>query len=349
MPARNRKKARRQLVDFVQKYPPALGWVAVELAAVAPMLATLMQAVREEPDWWPRLPPVRDRSWWRFYSSAEHYTVECLRTVGFLEEDPEDDEELELEKWVRQWVRTFSRGKATPKLAQAIESLYSQMSEREWRSGVAYGTRVSRVLLPGLIEELTEPLDEALSEEEKAEAELFRAWVKGCPSLVFFLRVVVPCVAEHGKTPWQLFAAATRKSRPCIDSLEKLLLIDKRVHHHPRVLEVIESSRRHFSRAAKALLLRPRKRSTQQWKYRSMRLARHLFACLGRELTEPECRELLDLVAQARTGVLRDADMPESSDSFARTLRRDSLSWEAIPMPDTNVLEAVRALGARAA
>ncbi|CAN0534087.1 unnamed protein product, partial [Ectocarpus sp. 8 AP-2014] len=176
--------------------------------------------------------------------------------------------------------------------------------------------------------------DGALSEEDQAEAEQLRAKVKGSPSLVFLLRVVIPCVAEHGKTPWQLFATATHKNRPCIDSLEKLLLIDKRAHHHPSVLEVIESNRHHFNHAAKALLLRPRKRSIQQWKYRSMRLAKHLFVCLGRELTEPECRELLDLVAQARTGALRDADLPESSDSFARSLRRDSLPWEAIPMPD---------------
>lgn len=331
MPARSPKEAKQAIVVMLGKYPPALAFVLVELAAVAPVFATVMQGVRDEPEWWPRLPPIRDRNWWRYYSSAESFTLECLRAVGFLEDDPEDDESTELEKWVRQWVRTLSRGKATPALAKAIETAVEQASLREWESMRAYVVRLSRILLPEVVDELTQPLEGVLEEEDRAEVEEFHALVRKSQSLVFLLRVVIPCIAEHGKTPWQLFAAATRKKLPCIDSLERLLLIDKRIHHHPRVREVIESSKRHFARAAKALLKRPRKRPVLQWKYRAMRLARHLFACSGHKLSEPECRELLDLLAQARTGVLRDPDIPELSDSFAHSLQRDNCSWEAIP------------------
>src|ERR1051326_3163536 len=143
------------------------------------------------------------------------------------------------------------------------------------------------------------------------------------PEMQFFLCVWLPCYIEYRVYSSRLFASARRdkgqirgpEQLRIADALDKLLRIDKSVLFEPRIAKHWHESARarhkgRFKKLAKAVAGRPAGSMTIEKTKRALAaLVVELAKLCLVKITEPEVRELFDLVAQIQKKELRDKDI----------------------------------------
>lgn len=150
--------------------------------------------------------------------------------------------------------------------------------------------------------------------------------------LLFFILVWLPCWLEYRQMPSQLLRRARSGE---LEALEYLLRIDKSVIADPKVRELFHRAAhdckdRTYRRLLSAFGGRPEGQfSRGRVKRQLAGLLSLLFHSIGHRVTEPELRDLFDLVARIR-GTRIDDDIPDSHEAFAKALQRERADWGAL-------------------
>jgi hypothetical protein len=174
------------------------------------------------------------------------------------------------------------------------------------------------------------------------------AEVTALPEIQFFLRVWLPCYIEYRQYPSKLFASARRDKGQVAgpdrlvipDALDKLLRIDKSVLADPRIAahwhaSAHARSKARMKRLAKAIAGRPPGNCTiQKTKRGLVGLVAEFAKICRQEITEPELRELFDLVAEIRHNRLRDDHLSPQSWTLAKSIQRERAIWQLLLDPD---------------
>lgn len=267
-------ESQADLVNWANDKPPLLAAATITIGAASAAVRELLACL--DTDDLQRLwgDPKLQRQCERYWLSPEAWAEDFAEAISQGMTTEQSAENVRFARSLARWLRT---GQPPTSFRKSIERDASKLTRRRLRSGEAYCRRVAKVLLPLYINNLL-PL--TAPEPLVATGETYDGNQPGLPPLLFLMKVIVPCVAEFGRPPWPMFAAAIHRRRPSQVELLSLLRIDKQVLHHPRARAVLnDPARRQFwlPKIAKAILSRPRKRTRQEWKYRGARLIRRLF------------------------------------------------------------------------
>lgn len=149
----------------------------------------------------------------------------------------------------------------------------------------------------------------------------------------FFFRVWWPCWILYHTYPPVLLRAARGGD---LESLDRLLRLDKYVVHDPGVARVVgdvmsSRSTNNKKRICNALVGHPTVKLTDA----SIRAAlagliSQLAFLFGTKVTAPQIQKLFDLIARVRTGELIDVNLPESSETWSKGVQR-ARTWPSLP------------------
>ena len=349
------KSIKRRLIAWAEERPPIVSLFAIAAVGAVRELAEMMQAVREEPEWWPAYASWMREDWDRYWSSPEAWAVDLARDLGWLpsaDETKQDAESRKLEIAIRLVARWLVTGEPPLRLRKVVKDAILGTSERDFKTWTRFSQRYYRVSLPHVIDYFLLPPDPARKSELIEESDQLHKLTLESAALQFLFRVVAPCTAELGRSPWVVVEEATSLSKPNWGLLETIVRIDRRVANHRRVLDLCDERRYTkpaVRRIAKVLNKAPRKRPLKEWKNRTAGWISRVAESVGYPITEPEIRQLFDLAAMARGKEQQDNDLPPSQEALRKSIQRYRPHLKVIRHLDTNALAYVRALHARAA
>jgi hypothetical protein len=165
----------------------------------------------------------------------------------------------------------------------------------------------------------------------------------------FFFRIWMPCVLVYGESPVKLLQSVGRGGPHEWDNVEKLVALDPLIVQHRRfgrLLNCVDANQRQERAGLLGECLgkafpRPSKRQVKAMLAAYMSRVSEV---LGQRFTEPEIRALFDAIAKDRGHGLRDTDLPESPEAFAKSIQRYRPFWQLPGSPDKDIQKAVRAL-----
>jgi hypothetical protein len=221
-------------------------------------------------------------------------------------------------------LREFAR---TPKeeTIEELEKLSPEELREAWQVGQEFGQAMIEESLRVAVEEAdeVEPTEDELQElEEFRRNELTH----------YFALVWFPCWMLYGEQPSRLLRYARNGD---LEALEKLLRVDKSVIADSRIREIFHEAayapnQRVFRRLVGALGRWPDGQLTRgRVKKRLAGLVSLIFKAAGKQISEPEVRDLMDRIAQLQ-GKRIDTDIPDSPEAFAKALQRERTAWQNV-------------------
>jgi hypothetical protein len=152
------------------------------------------------------------------------------------------------------------------------------------------------------------------------------------PEFLFLMSVAFPCWFLYQEYHVHIYRKARSGN---IESIEKLLRLDKNIIQHPRINKWItyysyQEDKRASERLSEAINKPPRSKiALAKEKYRIAGFISLLTELLGSRLSAPEIQSLFDAVAMDY-GIdeLRDPNLPDSPEAFEKAVRRERENWK---------------------
>ena len=153
---------------------------------------------------------------------------------------------------------------------------------------------------------------------------------------LFFFKVWAPCSIYYNSTPTQLYRRARQGK---ISAFEKLLRLDNSIIFDPRLSKLFhqlkgKKDKRPYRKLLHAFGKPVSQRSDiKRIKFLIAGLISFISESKGYRLTEPDIRDLFDLIANEKIG-MDDQDIPCTHDTFAQAILRERKKWNKLLNPD---------------
>ena len=156
------------------------------------------------------------------------------------------------------------------------------------------------------------------------------------PEVLFFFKVWAPCSIYYNSTPTKLYRRARQGK---VSAFEKLLRLDNSIIFDPRLSKLFHQLKgKKDKRAYRKLLYAFGKPITQRSDAKRIKfliagLISFISESKGHRLTEPDIRDLFDLISNTKLG-MDDQDIPPGHDTFSQAILRERKKWKKFLKPD---------------
>ena len=171
------------------------------------------------------------------------------------------------------------------------------------------------------------------------------------PAIQFAVRVVIPCYAVYGLTPWHLQRHIRSESEKCEASIRRLVRLDRRasdlgvvrrwVTRSPEMAEFHAAKLQKWRRIPTAF---DRPKSDSHWLKATLGLLSAVSDLCHSRMKVPALRQLLADAGDSVPANLQEYLVQTTNDDLSREIRRKRRSFHLPAKPDRSIVETVRAL-----
>lgn len=318
--------------QWIDKYDPVSGYICCKLVLFCPVLFDIVHNFRNSPD---DIEPseISPVKWYKYYRSH--------RKIGYaITEQSHYYQEKFLPRYLLK--RSFDR---TQKLVTA--------------KGIKLEDEISDSFTADYIIKVLVPIKKILFKNLDYDAKniiggynnrmfFLEHSKKYYPELCFFLRTLVPFWLEYGELLFPVYQNARRGD---IDSIEKILVLDKSIIHEPKIaqkIEILSRTPKHFDyqRIIKALNTDISEKVTLH-KIKIM-ISGLIFmiwndygSISGKKLTKPQIRALFDSVSLDLYGIKNDQDLTDLlDDNFRTQTNKAAQFWRSLSLDFGKIIAA---------